>query len=288
MSTLEVEVDALGRSIELYYEDIGYGFPVVLIHGWPLDHTMWEAQCASLIGNGCRVIAYDRRGFGKSSRSQGGYNYNRFADDLAALLESLDLRDVTLVGYSMGVGEVIRYMSRHLGQRVSRLALVSGIAPSLKRSSDNPDGTDETEWLGMMADIRTDRCAYAEKLVDQLFDCGEKPAASDAIKAWVRSQIYHASTEAMLACVQLFQETDFTDEIQSIINMPSLIVHGNADHIVPASASSARMAKMLPGSVMKTYEDAPHGLFATHAEQLSADLLEFVRTPPTMTLPVAD
>ncbi|QAU22793.1 alpha/beta hydrolase [Dyella sp. M7H15-1] len=288
MSTLEVEVDTLGRSIELFYEDAGYGFPVVLSHGWPLDHTMWEEQRAALLDNGCRVITYDRRGFGSSSRPQGSYDYNRFADDLAALLQHLDLRDVTLVGFSMGAGEVVRYMVRHLGQRVARLALVSGIVPSLRPSpGDAEEGIDERVFLRMAADIRADRFAFAKWFTQQLFEADREFMVSQARKDWIQSQIHRASTEAMLACVQLFKEADFSDELQAIINVPTLIVHGSGDRIAPVSTTAAPLARLLQVSVYKTYEDAPHGLFATHAEELSANLLELVRTPPSVTLPVA-
>lgn len=287
MSMLEVETDTLGRPVELYYEDVGYGFPVVLVHGWPLDHSMWEMQTTDLLDKGCRVISYDRRGFGRSSQSQGSYNYNRFADDLAMLLEALDLRDVSLVGYSMGVGEVVRYMARHLGQRVGRLALISGVAPSLARSSGSAEGLDETAFDAMDADLRADRYAFSSWLTDQLFEGGGEPKVSQATKDWIQAKINGASTEAMLAGIQLFRETDFSEDLRAIVNMPSLIVHGSSDRLAPISATSERLAKALPNSVFKVYDDAPHGVFATHAKELGADLLELVKTPPNVTLPAA-
>ncbi|GLQ99173.1 alpha/beta fold hydrolase [Dyella mobilis] len=286
MSKLDVEVDTLDRHVELFYEDAGYGFPVVLSHGWPFDHGTWEEQRAALLDKGCRVITYDRRGFGASSRPQGSYDYNRFADDLAVLLQHLDLRDVTLVGFSMGVGEIVRYMVRHLGQRVSRLALVSSIVPSLRRSADNADGLDELVFLRMAADIRSDRYEFASRFTDLLFEGDRESTVSEAQKRWIQSQINDASTEALLACIQLFQEADFTSELQNI-HVPTLVVHGTGDRIAPIAATGARLAQMLPVCVYEAYQDAPHGLFATHAEQLSANLLELVRTPPTVTLPAA-
>jgi non-heme chloroperoxidase len=287
MSMLEVEVDTLNRPVKLFYEDAGYGFPVVMSHGWPLDHRMWEQQRAMLLDNGCRVITYDRRGFGSSYRPQGAYHYDRFADDLAALLQHLDLRDVTLVGFSMGAGEIVRYMVRHLGQRVGRLALVSGIIPTLRRTQQSAEGVDELVFLRMAADIRADRYEFAARFTNQLLESGQEPAVSAARKHWIQSQINRASTEAMLACTQLFQEADFTDELKTIVNVPALIVHGSGDRIAPIAATGARLAKMLPGCAYKVYEGAPHGLFATHAEELGTNLLELVRNPPTVTLPVA-
>jgi non-heme chloroperoxidase len=287
MSMLEVEIDALGRPIELYYEDVGYGFPVVLLHGWPLNHAMWERQAADLLDNGCRVITYDRRGFGRSSQSQGSYNYNRFADDLSMLLEKLDLRDVTLVGYSMGVGEVVRYMARHLGQRVGRLALISGVAPSLVRSSSNEAGLDEAVFDKMDAEVREDRYKFSSWFTDQLFEGDKESGVSPATKDWIKLQIHDASTEGMLAGIQLLRETDFTNELRAIINIPHLIVHGSADRIAPIAATGGRLAQVFPASLYKVYEGASHGLFATHAEELSADLLELVKTPPNVTLPIA-
>jgi len=168
MSMLQVETDSLGRPIELYYEDIGYGPPVVLLHGWPLDHAMWEEQVCALAGGGCRVITYDRRGFGHSSKPADGYSFNRLVDDLKALLDALDLHDVTLVGYSMGAGEVVRYMSRHLGQRITRFALVSSVTPSFIKSKENPEGASEARFDDVCTRIRADRFGYIDQFVAQL------------------------------------------------------------------------------------------------------------------------
>ncbi|MBE1161808.1 alpha/beta fold hydrolase [Dyella acidiphila] len=287
MSMLEVETDTLGRPVELYYEDVGYGFPVVLTHGWPLDHAMWEAQAAELLDRGCRVITFDRRGFGRSSQSQGSYNYNRFADDLAMLLDALDLRDVTLVGYSMGVGEIIRYMARHLGQRVGRLALISGVAPSLAKSSTDVGGVDEATFDRMDTELREDRFAFTAWYANELFEGCQEPTVSRATKDWIQSQIHRAATESMLAGIQLLRETDFSEDLRAIVNMPTLVVHGHADRIAPIAATSARLADALPNCVFKAYDDAPHGLFVTHARELAADLLELVKSPPNVTLPAA-
>jgi pimeloyl-ACP methyl ester carboxylesterase len=282
MSMLQVETDSLGRPIELYYEDIGYGPPVVLLHGWPFDHAMWEAQAFAMASGGCRVITYDRRGFGQSSKPIDGYNFNRFVDDLKALLDALDLHDVTLVGFSMGAGEVVRYMSRHLGQRVTRFALVSAVTPSITKSKDNPEGADEAKFDDICTRIRADRFAYVEQFVGQLFDGS---GVSRATVDWIKSQTESASRIAMLACVRAFAETDFTGDMAAAINLPALVIHGTADAIAPFAANGRRTADLLPGSIFRPYEGATHGLFATHGSMLSKDLLGLVRTPPSQTLP---
>jgi non-heme chloroperoxidase len=286
MSTLDVETDGLGRPVQIYYEDIGSGFPVVLVPGWPLDHAMWENQAAILLDNGCRVVTFDRRGCGRSSRTQGAYNYTHFADDLAALLKALDLRDVTLVGYSMGVGDVIRYMVRHLGQRVGRLALVSGVAPSLPRSQINGDGLDETILNNMDADIRNDRYAFARWFTNLLFEGNPETTVSPSAREWVQSRIHDSATEALLAGIRLLQETDFTEELRTIVDVPALIVHGESDRFAPIAATGVRVAKMFSNCVFKVYDDAPHGLFLTHAQELGDDILGLVKNPPNVTLPL--
>lgn len=282
MSMLQVETDSLGRPIELFYEDIGYGPPIVLLHGWPFDHGMWEEQAFALASGGCRVICYDRRGFGKSSKPADGYNFNRFADDLKSVLDALDLHDVTLVGFSLGAGEALRYMSRHLGQRVSRLALVSSVTPSMTRSKDNPEGADEARFEDICTRIRADRFAYIDQFVEQLLDV---KSISAAMLDWIKSLAVPASRIAMLACVRAFAETDFTSDMAAAINLPSLVIHGTEDRIAPFAVNGRRTADLLPGCIFRPYEGAAHGLFATHASMLSEDLLGLVHTPPSQTLP---
>jgi pimeloyl-ACP methyl ester carboxylesterase len=282
MSMLQVETDSLGRPIELYYEDMGYGPPVVLLHGYPFDHSMWEEQAFTLASGGCRVITYDRRGFGRSSKPADGYNFNRFADDLKVVLESLDLHDVTLVGYSMGAGEVVRYMSRHLGQRITRFALVSGMTPGMMKNKDNPDGADEAKFDDICTRIRADRLTYIDQFIGQLLDVS---SVSRATVDWIKSLTEPASRIAMLGCVRAFADTDFTGDMGAAINLPSLVIHGTADRIAPFATHGRRTADLLPGCMFRPYDGAPHGLFATHASMLSEDLLGLVRTPPTQTLP---
>ncbi|RDS79494.1 alpha/beta hydrolase [Dyella monticola] len=282
MSMLQVETDSLGRPIELFYEDIGYGPPIVLLHGWPFDHAMWEEQVYALAGSGCRVVAYDRRGFGKSSKPFDGYNYNRLVDDLKALLDALDLHDVTLVGFSMGAGEVVRYMSRHLGQRVARLALVSTVTPSVTKSKDNPDGADDAKFDDVCTHIRADRFTFMDQFVDRLFEGAD---VKRPMVDWIKSLAEPASRIAMLSCVRAFAETDFTGDMAAAINLPSLVIHGTQDRIAPFAANGRRTADLLPGCIFRPYEGAAHGLFATHASMLSEDLLGLVRSPPSQTLP---
>lgn len=284
MSMLQVETDSLGRPIELYYEDIGYGPPVVLLHGYPFDHSMWEEQVFALASGGCRVITYDRRGFGKSSKPADGYNFNRFADDLKAVLETLDLHDVTLVGFSVGAGEVVRYMSRNLGQRITRFALVSAVTPSMIKSKDNPDGADEARFDDICTRIRADRFAYLDQYVDQILGGS---GVSRVMVDWVKSLAEPASRIAMIGCVRAFADTEFTGDMGAAINLPSLVIHGTEDRVAPFASNGKRTADMLPGSVLRAYEGAGHGLFATHGAMLSEDLLGLVRTPPSQTLPPA-
>ncbi|HKT26689.1 alpha/beta hydrolase [Dyella sp.] len=284
MSMLQVETDSLGRPIELYYEDIGYGPPVVLLHGYPFDHSMWEEQVFALASGGCRVITYDRRGFGKSSKPADGYNFNRFADDLKAVLETLDLHDVTLVGFSVGAGEVVRYMSRNLGQRITRFALVSAVTPSMIKSKDNPDGADEARFDDICTRIRADRFAYLDQYVDQILGGS---GVSRVMVDWVKSLAEPASRIAMIGCVRAFADTEFIGDMGAAINLPSLVIHGTEDRVAPFASNGKRTADMLPGSVLRAYEGAGHGLFATHGAMLSEDLLGLVRTPPSQTLPPA-
>jgi len=282
MSMLQVETDSLGRPIELFFEDIGYGPPVVLLHGWPFDHTMWEEQSYALASGGCRVVTYDRRGFGKSSKPFDGYNYNRLVDDLKAVLDTLDLHDVTLVGFSMGAGEVVRYMSRHLGQRVTRFALVSTVTPSVMKNKDNPDGADDAKFDDVCTRIRADRFAFMDQFVDRLF---EGVQVKRPMIDWIKSLSEPASRIAMLSCVRAFAETDFTGDMAAAINLPSLVIHGTQDRVAPFAANGRRTADLLPGCIFRPYDGAPHGLFATHASMLSEDLLGLVHTPPSQTLP---
>ncbi|MES2731284.1 MAG: alpha/beta hydrolase [Bacteroidota bacterium] len=277
MSFIKTGTDAAGKDINLYYQDLGTGNPVVLIHGWPLHSAMWDYQLAELPRHGLRVIAYDRRGFGQSSKPWDGYNYDTFADDLKAVLDTLDLHNVTLVGMSMGGGEVARYMSRHAGARVAKVALISAITPFLLKTDNNPDGVDKEVFDEMQANITKDRAAFLQGFSKQFYSVGliNHPVSQAHLDGdFVRT--YLASPKATLDCVIAFSETDFRQDLPKI-NVPTLIVHGDDDKIVPIEVSGALTAKALPHAQYLVYEGGSHGLFYTDKDRLNQDLLSFIQ-----------
>lgn len=268
--------DAAGHPVNIFYEDWGQGAPVVLIHGWPLDHTMWEHQAMALATAGHRVIAYDRRGFGRSSRPWSGYDYDTLAADLNALLTELDLNKVTLVGFSMGGGEVARYLSRYGDARVARAVFVSAVTPFLLQTNDNPDGVPASVFQGMLDGIAKDRFDFLSGFAKHFYGVGviSKPV-SQAVLDWNQTVTTLAAPNATAECVRSFSGTDFRADLQAI-KIPTLIIHGDADQTVPIEYSGARAAKMIPGAEYKVYEGEPHGLFFTSKDELSHDLLAFM------------
>lgn len=268
--------DTNGAAIELHYQDLGSGKPVVLIHGWPLSHASWEHQLSELPKHGLRVVAYDRRGFGASSKPWSGYDYDHFADDLKAVLDTLDLNDVTLVGFSMGGGEVARYMSRHGGARVSRCVFVAAVPPYLLKTDDNPDGVPGEVFEEMKAGILKDRPAFLTDFCKKFYNVTllNKPV-SEATLEWSAQLAYPASPKATLDCVDAFSRTDFRIDLKSV-TVPTLIIHGADDNTVPLAVSAARTAKLLPHAEYKVYDGAPHGLNVTHKDELNADLVRFI------------
>ena len=261
----------------LFYKDWGAGKPVVLVHGWPLNADMWEYQAPFLAENGCRVIAYDRRGFGRSGQPWSGYDYDTMADDLAALFDALDLRDATLVGFSMGGGEVARYLSRHGGSgRVSRAVLVSAVTPFLLRTEDNPDGVDRSVFDDMVVNLQADRPAFLASFGRQFFGAGLLNfSISNELLQWAGNLALMASPKATLDCVRAFSETDFRGDLPQI-RVPVLVIHGDADGTVPIDAAGRRAAAMIPGAQLLEYKGAPHGLFFTEKDRLNQDLLRFI------------
>ena len=266
-----------GTPVELYYEDHGSGSPVVLIHGWPLSGRSWEKQVPTLVEAGHRVITYDRRGFGKSSQPFGGYDYDTFAADLAALLEHLDLRDATLVGFSMGGGEVARYIGRYGSGRVARAVLAAAVPPYLYQSDDNPEGGLDDATIEQFKDgVRGDRIAFLDGFTTDFFTAGDR---SDLISE--PSRLYHreiasfASPKGTLDCIDAFGHTDFRDDL-SKIDVPTLVIHGDSDAIVPFEVSGKRSHEAIADSSLVLIEGAPHGFNATHAEQFNRALLDFL------------
>jgi non-heme chloroperoxidase len=263
----------------LYVKIWGTGRPVILIHGWPLTADSWDDQAMALASAGYKTIAYDRRGFGRSSQPWSGYEYDTLADDLRAVIEQTGAKDATLVGFSMGGGEVARYMSRHGGKSVVQTALVSSVVPFMLKTDDNPDGTPQSQFDQIADGIRKDRAAFFTTFAKQFFGVGmlSHPVTEENI-VWARALAMQASLKATLDCATAFSTTDFRPEL-SAFNVPTLIIHGTADKTVPIDAAGRAAAKGISGSQLIEYEGAPHGLFATEKERLSRDLLAFLGAP---------
>lgn len=276
MSYIKAGTDASGNDIKLFYQDLGTGNPVVLIHGWPLSHEMWDYQLAELPAHGLRVVAYDRRGFGKSTQTWDGYDYDALADDLKAVLDELNLQNVTLVGFSMGGGEVARYMSRHGGARVAKVAFISAVTPYLLKTEDNPDGVDQEVFDEMAENIRKDRAAFLQTFSKTFYGVNfVSYPVSQAHLDGDFARAYVASHKATLDCATAFSTTDFRDDLTQI-SVPTLIIHGDSDKTVPIEASGERTANALPSAQYIVYEGAPHGLFVTEKDRLNEDLLSFI------------
>ena len=263
--------------IELHYEDHGTGNPVVLIHGWPLDGHSWEKQEAALLAAGHRVITYDRRGFGRSSQPSIGYDYDTFAQDLNTLITQLNLHDVALIGFSMGTGEVARYLGRYGAQRVRKAVFVSGITPCLLKTSDNPTGVDGGVFEGIRQAIAADRPAFLAKFLEDFYNVdalAPKRISREAVQAsW--NVALHASARATLQCVTSWT-TDFRKDLPKI-TVPSLVIHGDADRITPINATAIPLSKGLKGAKLQVLKDAPHGCLTTHAEEVNRELVAFLR-----------
>ena len=264
-------------SIELYYEDHGSGDPVVLIHGWPLSGRSWEKQVPALVEAGHRVITYDRRGFGASSQPWDGYDYDTFAADLHTLLARLDLRDVTLVGFSMGGGEVVRYIGRYGTDRVARAVLAAAVPPYLYQSEDNPDGGLDDATIQQFEDgVRGDRIAFLDGFMTDFFAAGDRTdLISEPSRLYHRAIAEFASPKGTLDCIAAFGRTDFRDDLTKV-DVPTLIIHGDSDAIVPFEVSGRRSHEAIPGSSLELIEGGPHAINATHAERFNRTLVDFL------------
>lgn len=262
--------------VKIYYEEMGSGKNVVFIHGWPLSGSMWEYQMTELPQHGMRCIFYDRRGFGKSDRPFSGYDYDSLAGDLKSLLDELDLNDVTLVGFSMGGGEVARYISLYGSKRISKVVLISTVLPYMLKTNDNPKGVPQIEFDGMAKKMKEDRPDFFENFAKAFYGVSlvSKPV-SDAFLASNLTRVMDASPIATLECAQSFSTTDFRKDVVKI-EVPTLIIHGDKDNIVPISASSDESSGMIKGAKYIVYEGAPHGLWFTEKEKLNKDLIDFI------------
>ena len=263
-------------TIDIYYEDHGSGTPVVLIHGYPLSGASWEKQVPVLLDAGHRVITYDRRGFGKSSQPTTGYNYDAFAEDLHKLVTQLGLRDFGLVGFSMGGGEVARYLGKYGSKGVNKAVIISGVPPFLLMTPDNPEGVDGSVFEGIKKAIVADRYAFFTDFFKNFYNTDlllGKRVSEQAVQAsWNIGA--GASATASLACVPTWHE-DFRSDL-SRIDVPTLVIHGDADRILPIAASGLRTAKLIKGARLLVVKDGPHCITWTHAEQVNGGLLEFL------------
>jgi non-heme chloroperoxidase len=262
--------------IELYYEDHGAGRPVVLIHGYPLSGRGWDKQVPVLLEDGHRVITYDRRGFGKSSQPAMGYDYDTFAGDLNTIMEALDLRDVTLVGHSMGTGEVTRYVSRYGSARVARGVLVSPIPPFLLQTSDNPDGLPGKTFDGFMQAARDDTPAWMKGFLDNFYNMDKLRGTRVSEQAWQSSWnlAVSASAIAAVACIPTW-ETDFRADLPRL-DVPMLVIQGDDDQVLPYPKTGARLPGMIGDLQSVVIEGGPHGIPWTHADQVNSALLKFM------------
>jgi non-heme chloroperoxidase len=262
---------------KLYVKDWGTGTPVIMMSGWPLSADSWDDQAIAIANAGYRAISYDRRGFGRSSQPWHGYDYNTLADDLAAVIEQTGAQDVMLVGFSMGGGEVARYMSRYGGKSVAKTVLVSSVVPYMLKTADNPDGTDEATFAKMTQGMKDDRAKFFAGFFKDFFGVGMLAhPVSDELMQWCVNVALQASLKATLECAKSFATTDFRPDLAAF-KVPTLIIHGTADKTVPIDASGRAAATGIVGSTLLEYEGAPHGLFATHKARLTDDLLSFLR-----------
>src|ERR1019366_6190299 len=262
--------------IDLYYEDHGSGDPVVLIHGYPLSGASWEKQIPQLLAAGRRVITYDRRGFGKSSQPTTGYNYDTFAEDLHNLVTTLDLRDFALAGFSMGGGEVARYLGTYGSERVSNAVFISSVPPFLLKTSDNPEGVDGAVFESIKKAIVADRPAFLSQFLSNFYNVdtlGGKLISDQAVQlSW--NIAVGASPKGTLECVSAWL-TDFRNDLKRI-DIPTLVIHGDADRILPISATGKRTPEFVNGSKLVVVEGGPHGMTWTHAEKVNHELLDFL------------
>ncbi|MGW7203160.1 alpha/beta fold hydrolase [Streptomyces sp. NPDC054837] len=264
---------------EIFYKDWGLGRPVVLSHGWPLSSDSWEAQHLFLASHGFRVIAHDRRGHGRSTQTWTGNEMNTYADDLATLIDTLDLRDATLIGFSTGGGEVARYVGRHGTSRIAQLVLVSAVPPFMLRTDDNPGGVPVEVFDGIRAGSLADRSQLYRDLADGPFFGNNRPGAD--VSQGARDAFWRQGLQAghrnAYECVAAFSATDFRPDLDAF-DVPTLVVHGDDDQVVPFEVGGKASAARIKNATLKVYAGAPHGITDTHKDQLNADLLDFLNS----------
>ncbi|WP_340123894.1 alpha/beta hydrolase [Methylobacter svalbardensis] len=266
---------------EIYYKDWGSGQPVVFSHGWPLTGDAWESQMVYLASNGYRCIAHDRRGHGRSSQSWNGNEMDTYADDLSELIEKLDLNDISLIGHSTGGGEVARYIGRHGTQRVAKVVLMGSVSPLMLKTDANPGGTPIEAFDAIRVDVAADRSQFFKDLTMPFYGTNKSGSPSAKISQGVRDAFWlqgmQGGLKNQLDCIKAFSETDFTEDIKKF-DVPTLIIHGDNDQIVPIDASAHASSKLIKNATLKIYPGGSHGLADTHKDQLNADLLAFLKT----------
>ena len=261
---------------DLYVKDWGHGRPVILIHGWPLDADSWDEQSMALAEHGFRVIAYDRRGFGRSGQPFLGYDYDTLADDLADVIEQTGVDQAALVGFSMGGGEIARYMSRHGGAKVAKAVLVSSVVPYMLQTDDNPDGTPASKIDQIKDGLRKDRPKFLADFWPGFFGVGMfSGGPSQEVIDWTQFMALHAGLKPTIACVDAFARTDFRPDLASF-TVPTLVIHGTGDKTVPIDAAGRAAAAGIAGARLIEYDGAPHAVTVTHAQRLSDDLIAFL------------
>jgi pimeloyl-ACP methyl ester carboxylesterase len=266
------------EQVAIFYEDYGSGQPVVLIHGWPLSRKSWEQQVWKIVEDGFRCISYDRRGFGISSAPWNGYDYSSLASDLDTLLTTLDLKEVILVGFSMGGGEVVRYMTDYGSDRIAKAALISSIVPLVKQKEDNPDGVPEQVLDNIKSGLQKDRVGFLKNFHKGFYNYEEtKKSVSEGQLEYDFIVASHASPRATIQAALAWMHTDFRPELKNV-DVPTLIVHGDADNTVPIRTSAEQAAKGIKDNTYKIIKDAPHGLHITHANELNEVLFNFLNS----------
>jgi non-heme chloroperoxidase len=265
---------------KIFYKDWGKGQPVVFSHGWPLNADAWDDQMFFFASNGYRAIAHDRRGHGRSTQTWNGNDMDTYADDLAALVEELDLRNAIHIGHSTGGGEVARYIGRHGTERVSKAVLVGAVPPGMLKTAKNPEGVPIEAFDQIRAGVKGDRSQFYKDLSAPFYGAnrpGSKVSQGVRDAFWLMSM--QAGFPAAYDCIKAFSESEFTDDLKKF-DVPTLVIHGDDDQIVPITVGGLRSSKMIKGATLTIYKGAPHGLMTTHKEQFNTDLLEFTRQQP--------
>lgn len=272
MSTIKTQ-----DGTQIYYKDWGTGKPVLFSHGWPLDGDMWDSQLNFLAERGYRVIAFDRRGFGRSDQPWEGYNYDTFASDINDLITTLDLQDVTLVGFSMGGGDVSRYIGRYGTSRVKALVLLGAVTPIFGKTADYPQGVDKSVFDGIRDGLRKDRAQFISDFATPFYGLNAGQQVSEGVLTQTLNIALLASLKGTIDCVTAFGETDFRPDMAKV-DVPTLVIHGSNDQVVPFESTGKVAAEMISGAQLKVYDNAPHGFAVTHQDQLNNDLLAFLQS----------